>query len=53
MDSAMAERYVVADPYPWTFNGDLRPANGNQNNAEPMCQTLSEAVCRKAKYCKN
>jgi biuret amidohydrolase len=24
MDSAMAERYVAADPYPWPFNGDLR-----------------------------
>ena len=21
------ERYVVADPYPWPYNGDLRPAN--------------------------
>jgi hypothetical protein len=27
MDSAMAERYVAADPYPWPFNGDLRPEN--------------------------
>jgi biuret amidohydrolase len=27
MDSAMAERYVTADPYPWPFNGDLRPEN--------------------------
>jgi hypothetical protein len=23
----MAERYVGADPYPWLFNGDLRPEN--------------------------
>jgi nicotinamidase-related amidase len=23
----MAERYVAADPYPWPFNGDLRPEN--------------------------
>ena len=23
----MSERYVVADPYPWPFDGDLRPAN--------------------------
>jgi len=23
----MAERYVGADPYPWPFNGDLRPEN--------------------------
>ena len=23
----MAERYVTADPYPWPFNGDLRPEN--------------------------
>jgi nicotinamidase-related amidase len=23
----MAERYVPADPYPWPFNGDLRPEN--------------------------
>jgi nicotinamidase-related amidase len=22
-----AERYVEADPYPWPYNGDLRPAN--------------------------
>ena len=27
MDTAMAERYVTADPYPWPFNGDLRPEN--------------------------
>ena len=27
MDSAMAELYVTADPYPWPFNGDLRPEN--------------------------
>ena len=27
MDSAMAERYVAADPYPWPFDGDLRPEN--------------------------
>src|ERR1700741_4816693 len=27
MESAMAERYVAADPYPWPFNGDLRPQN--------------------------
>src|SRR5260370_33016044 len=25
--SRMAERYVAADPYPWPFNGDLRPEN--------------------------
>jgi biuret amidohydrolase len=24
---AMAERYVAADPYPWPYNGDLRPEN--------------------------
>ena len=23
----MAERYVKSDPYPWPYNGDLRPAN--------------------------
>lgn len=23
----MAERYVKADPYPWPYNGDLRPEN--------------------------
>src|SRR3984885_10177652 len=23
----MAERYVSADPYPWPYNGDLRPEN--------------------------
>ncbi len=23
----MAERHVAADPYPWPWNGDLRPAN--------------------------
>jgi nicotinamidase-related amidase len=23
----MAERYIDADPYPWPYNGDLRPAN--------------------------
>ena len=23
----MAERYVAGDPYPWPFNGDLRPEN--------------------------
>jgi len=23
----MSERYVAADPYPWPFDGDLRPAN--------------------------
>ena len=23
----MAERYISADPYPWPFDGDLRPAN--------------------------
>ena len=22
-----AERFVAADPYPWPFNGDLRPGN--------------------------
>jgi hypothetical protein len=25
--TAMAERYVKADPYPWPYNGDLRPQN--------------------------
>ncbi|HYB42387.1 MAG TPA: isochorismatase family protein, partial [Candidatus Methylomirabilis sp.] len=23
----MATRFVTADPYPWPFDGDLRPAN--------------------------
>src|SRR6202051_2074886 len=23
----MAERYVKSDPYPWPYNGDLRPQN--------------------------
>jgi biuret amidohydrolase len=23
----MAERYVAADPYPWPFDGDVRPEN--------------------------
>ena len=23
----MAERHIAADPYPWPFNGDLRPEN--------------------------
>jgi nicotinamidase-related amidase len=23
----MSERYIAADPYPWPFDGDLRPAN--------------------------
>ena len=23
----MTERYVAADPYPWPYDGDLRPAN--------------------------
>jgi nicotinamidase-related amidase len=23
----MSERYITADPYPWPFDGDLRPAN--------------------------
>ncbi|MGB8488978.1 MAG: cysteine hydrolase family protein, partial [Xanthobacteraceae bacterium] len=23
----MTERYVAADPYPWPYNGDLRPQN--------------------------
>jgi biuret amidohydrolase len=23
----MAERYITADPYPWPYNGDLRPEN--------------------------
>src|SRR5262249_47795357 len=23
----MSERYITADPYPWPYNGDLRPAN--------------------------
>ena len=26
-DSAMTGLYVDADPYPWPYNGDLRPAN--------------------------
>ncbi len=25
--SIMTERYVAADPYPWPYNGDLRPQN--------------------------
>ena len=23
----MAQRYIAADPYPWPFDGDLRPEN--------------------------
>ena len=23
----MTQRYVAADPYPWPYDGDLRPAN--------------------------
>ena len=23
----MSERYVKSDPYPWPYNGDLRPEN--------------------------
>ena len=23
----MTQRYVTADPYPWPYNGDLRPGN--------------------------
>ena len=23
----MPERYIAAQPYPWPYNGDLRPAN--------------------------
>ena len=26
-ESIAAERYVAADPYPWPYNGDLRPQN--------------------------
>ena len=26
-DSKSAERFVAADPYPWPYNGDLRPQN--------------------------
>ena len=26
-ESQMPERYVAADPYPWPYNGDLRPQN--------------------------
>src|SRR6266566_4479612 len=25
--SAAAGKYIAADPYPWPYNGDLRPAN--------------------------
>ena len=25
--TCMRERYVKADPYPWPYNGDLRPEN--------------------------
>jgi hypothetical protein len=24
----VSENYVAADPYPWPFDGDLRPAQG-------------------------
>src|SRR5262249_22743845 len=27
LETAMAERYVEADPYPWPYNGDLRAEN--------------------------
>ena len=23
----MTERFITADPYPWPYNGDLRPEN--------------------------
>ncbi len=26
-ESNAAERYVTAEPYPWPYNGDLRPEN--------------------------
>jgi len=26
-DSKIAQRFVAADPYPWPYNGDLRPQN--------------------------
>ena len=26
-ESIAVERYVAADPYPWPYNGDLRPQN--------------------------
>ena len=26
-ESIAANRYVPADPYPWPYNGDLRPQN--------------------------
>src|ERR1700734_877423 len=26
-ESPALERYVAADPYPWPYNGDLRPQN--------------------------
>src|SRR6516225_883278 len=26
-ESIAAKRYVPADPYPWPYNGDLRPQN--------------------------
>jgi nicotinamidase-related amidase len=26
-ESAIAERFIEADPYPWPYNGDLRPEN--------------------------
>src|SRR6185369_8503906 len=26
-ESVAAKRYVAADPYPWPYNGDLRPQN--------------------------
>src|SRR6201987_4661624 len=26
-ESIAAKRYVAADPYPWPYNGDLRPDN--------------------------
>jgi hypothetical protein len=26
-NTQMRERYILAEPYPWPYNGDLRPAN--------------------------
>jgi hypothetical protein len=36
---AVSENYVAADPYPWPFDGDLRPAK-----AAPL--TAAKACCR-------